>query len=175
MDGITFIAGFIPDPASLFNYLDQNVTWDTRMSARKTASYGVAYNYSQIEYPDSEFLPVLQEIAKQIHGTLGFEPNNCLINYYLDGKSKMGFHSDQTDILCPGTGIVIVSVGETRTLRFRNIADQGLTKDYLLPSGSMIYMTQEVQAAWQHAIPASDTGKGRISITFRQIRQITQQ
>lgn len=170
MDGITLIKDFIPAPASLFTYLEDNVTWDTRMAARKTASYGIAYNYSQIDYPDNAFLPALKEIALQIKDALGFEPNNCLINYYSDGKSKMGFHSDQTDILFEGTGIVIVSVGETRTLRFRNILDHEVVRDFDLPSGSLIYMTQEVQSQWQHAIPTTNTSKGRISITFRKIR-----
>jgi alkylated DNA repair dioxygenase AlkB len=82
----------------------------------------------------------------------------------------MGYHSDQTDILCEGTGIVIVSVGETRMLKFRNIADQALFVEYELGSGSQIYMTQEVQEKWQHAIPASDTEKGRISLMFRKMK-----
>lgn len=170
MDGITFLADFIHDPAGLFKSLDVNVSWDTRMSARKTASYGAAYNYSQIKYPDTELLPVLKSIAVDIHHALGFEPNNCLINYYLDGKSKMGFHSDQTDILAEGTGVVIISLGETRTLRFRSIVDHNVIKDYDLPSGSLIYMTQEIQAHWQHAIPVSNTDKGRMSLTYRKIK-----
>jgi alkylated DNA repair dioxygenase AlkB len=73
----------------------------------------------------------------------------------------MGYHSDQTDILENGTGIAIVSLGETRSLTFRNIADPAEFHAYELPSGSLIYMTQEVQANWQHAIPKSDTYRGR--------------
>lgn len=169
MDGITYIADFLPYPDELYTLLKANAAWDNRMAARKTASYGVAYNYSQITYPYLEFLPELKVIVTSIHNVLGFSPNNCLINYYLDGKSKMGFHSDQTDILADNTGIVIVSLGETRILRFRNIADKDIIKDYPLPSGSLIYMTQDVQSAWQHAIPPSDTTEGRMSLTFRKM------
>lgn len=139
------------------------------MTARKTASFGKSYNYSQIEYPYQAFLPELEVINKKLKTVIGFEPNNCLINYYLDGKSKMGYHSDQTDILATGTGIAIVSVGETRTLKFRNIENPDLFINYELPSGSLVYMTQEIQALWQHSIPKSDTENGRISLTFRQI------
>lgn len=139
------------------------------MTARKTASFGKAYNYSQIEYPYQEFLPELEVINKKLKTVIGFEPNNSLINYYLDGKSKMGYHSDQTDILATGTGIAIVSVGETRTLKFRNIENPDLFISYELTSGSLVYMTQEIQALWQHSIPKSDTENGRISLTFRQI------
>ncbi|UPK72535.1 alpha-ketoglutarate-dependent dioxygenase AlkB [Chitinophaga filiformis] len=170
MNGITFIPDFIPDPEALFSSLRDNVLWDESMLARKTASFGVAYNYSQMSYPFQAFTTELDAIVAQIGTTLGFTPNNCLINYYLDGKSKMGFHTDQTDILEQGTGIAIVSVGETRTLRFKNIKTPTELIDFPLPAGSLIYMTQEVQDEWLHAIPPSDTNNGRMSLTFRAIK-----
>ncbi len=169
IEGITFIEDFLSSPTALFAELREDVAWDERMAARKTTSYGRAYNYSQMSYPYQAFTTALEDIVTAITNQLGFTPNNCLINYYLDGQSKMGFHSDQTDILAEGTGVAIVSVGETRTLRFRNIADRSIIKDYPLPSGSLIYMTNAVQAEWQHAIPKSDTAQGRMSLTFREI------
>lgn len=139
------------------------------MTARKTASFGEAYNYSQIEYPYQEFLPELKEINQKVSPIIGFEPNNCLINYYLDGKSKMGYHSDQIDILEPQTGVAIISVGAVRTLKFRNILNPELFESFELTAGSLIYMTQEVQKIWQHSIPQSNTEEGRISITLRKM------
>ena len=170
MNGITFIEDFIDNPSGLFELLKNSVEWDERMSARKTASYGKAYNYSQMSYPFKAFTAELKEIIQLISDRLNFEPNNCLINYYLDGKSKMGFHSDQTDILCENTGVGIVSIGETRTLRFRNIANRALIKDFELPSGSLIYMANEIQDEWQHAVPKSGTENGRMSLTFRKMK-----
>ncbi|MFL5730577.1 MAG: alpha-ketoglutarate-dependent dioxygenase AlkB [Cytophagaceae bacterium] len=170
MEGITFIENFLEDGEKLFDYLRDYVAWDERMAARKTASFGAAYNYSQMSYPFQEMPAELLGLCEKIRATLGFEPNNCLINYYLDGKSKMGFHSDQTDILEEGTGIAIVSLGETRTLRFKNSQNQEVTVDYKLPSGSLIYMSQELQSLWQHAIPKSDTENGRMSLTLRKIK-----
>ncbi|MEO1053066.1 MAG: alpha-ketoglutarate-dependent dioxygenase AlkB [Bacteroidota bacterium] len=169
MNGITFIEIFIEEPQEFFLDLRASIDWDERMTARKTASYGVAYNYSQMSYPFHPMLPGLASMSKKIDETIGFEPNNCLINYYMNGLSKMGFHSDQTDILAPDTGVAIISLGETRVLRFRNIADKTIVHDYPLPSGSLIYMTQEVQSEWQHAIPKDDTVNGRMSLTFRKI------
>ncbi len=170
MKGITHIENFIDNTSELFETLKSTINWDTRMSARKTASFGVAYNYSQISYPYQEFSLELKQIVKAINQELGFEPNNCLINYYENGSSKMGFHSDQTDILFENTGVAIVSIGETRTLRFRNIENKDNKKDYKLPSGSLIYMTNAIQEEWQHAIPKSDTENGRMSLTFRKIK-----
>jgi len=169
MDGIIYIENFIENPSSLFQYLRDHVEWDTRMSARKTASFGKAYNYSQMCYPFQEFNDELIFILDKIENALGFRPNNCLINYYLNGKSKMGFHSDQTDILMPNTGVGIVSIGETRILRFRNIENKDIMNDFSLPEGSFIYMKNEVQDLWQHAIPKSDTENGRMSLTFRRM------
>ncbi len=170
MKGILYIENFIHQPDQLFHFLVSQVEWDGRMAARKTASFGEAYNYSQMEYPFQEFLPELEAINLQLVSTIGFKPNNCLINYYLDGRSKMGWHSDETKILEDGTGIAIVSVGETRTLQFRSKQEPSQFIDYPLPAGSLIYMTQEVQDNWQHSIPRSDTDHGRISLTFRKMR-----
>lgn len=168
--GITFIENFIGSPDQLYERLVNSVNWDDRMAARKTASFGKAYNYSQMEYPYQEFLPELEQINDKIDHAIGFKPNNCLLNYYLDGRSKMGFHSDQTDILEPDTGVVIISLGETRSLKFRNITDPTIFFTYELPPGSLIYMTQEVQGNWQHSIPPSGTERGRISLTFRKMK-----
>lgn len=170
MEGVLFTADFVRDPGHLFEELKTTVEWDVRMLARKTASYGLAYNYSQIAYPYREMLPALNSLARQLEEKLDFLPNNCLINYYLDGTSKMGYHSDQTDILVDGTGIAIISLGETRSLRFKNIADPERVEEFPLPSGSLIYMTQEVQKEWVHAIPKSDTENGRMSLTFRKMK-----
>lgn len=170
MKGITHIDYFIDEPACLFDVLNTSIIWDERMTARKTASFGKAYNYSQMAYPYKEFLPELNVLIKQVEPVIGFEPNNCLINYYPDGKSKMGYHSDQTDILVEGTGIAIISLGETRTLKFRNIEDPEQFLSYDLASGSLIYMTKDIQKAWQHSITKATTNKGRLSLTFREIK-----
>lgn len=169
IDGIIHIENYILNPHDLFEYLKTSVNWDERMAARKTASFGKAYNYSQIDYPYQEFLPEIEQINHKLESTVGFKPNNCLINYYLDGKSAMGYHSDQTDILETDTGIAIISLGETRTLKLRNIKNPEEVLNYILTAGSLVYMTQEIQRHWQHSIPKSDTVNGRISLTFRKM------
>lgn len=171
ISGIKLIEKFIDHPERLFEELIRDIKWDERMTARKTASFGVAYNYSQMAYPFQPFPQKIVSIIQQLEPKIGFELNNCLINYYETGKAKMGYHSDQIDHLAANTGIAIVSLGETRTLRFRNIHDPLIVENYELQSGSLIYMTQEVQTEWQHAIPKSGTENGRISMTFRNIVQ----
>lgn len=170
IEGVKYINDFIEVPNTLMNFLKNKVEWDERILARKTASFGKAYNYSQIEYPYKELVFPLTKVISKLTDFLGFETNNCLINYYLDGKSKLGFHSDIIDILKDDTGIAIISLGETRILRFKNILDETIVIDFILENGSLIYMTQEVQKLWKHAVPKSDTSKERMSLTFRKIK-----
>ncbi|MFW1857687.1 alpha-ketoglutarate-dependent dioxygenase AlkB [Acinetobacter defluvii] len=169
MNDVLYIDNFIEDPQKLFEALNHKILWDDRMVVRKTASFGKAYNYSQISYPEVQFLDELKPVIAQIEKVLNFEPNNCLINYYENGQARMGWHSDQTDILANETGVVIVSLGSERTLKFRRINEPEITKEYLLASGSLIYMTQVVQHEWQHCIPKSDSDFARMSLTFRAI------
>ena len=121
MEGIIYNENFLDSHGELFEVLMKNTIWDESMLNRKTASYGKPYNYSQMQYQFQEFTREITEVIENIEELLGFRPNNCLINYYETGSSKMGYHSDQMDILEEGTGVVIISVGEARTLRFRNI------------------------------------------------------
>ncbi|MEM9545212.1 MAG: alpha-ketoglutarate-dependent dioxygenase AlkB [Bacteroidota bacterium] len=169
MEGLTYIDNFLDTPGELFTYLENNVEWDESMHSRKTASFGVPYNYSQIQYHYQPFPGAIENLIDLIEKNLGFKPNNCLINYYSNGKSTMGWHSDRTDILFDGTGVAIVSIGDTRVLRFREIDQKDNKVDYSLPSGSMIYMTKEVQNKWHHCIPKSVSEGGRISLTFRKL------
>ena len=170
MNGIIYVENFLENHFELFNNLMDSITWDARMKVRKTASFGKAYNYSQMDYPYQEFTEELNEIIESINNKLYFRPNNCLINLYEAGRSTMGFHSDQTGMLFENTGVVIISLGETRTLRFRNIKERKVNIDYDLPSGSLIYMDNLIQETWQHAIPESNTVNGRMSLTFRKLR-----
>jgi alkylated DNA repair dioxygenase AlkB len=111
----------------------------------------------------------LDDLIPGIMDYVGFEPNNCLINLYHDGTSSMGYHSDNTDILSTGTGVVIISVGSNRTLRFKNKIDKDNIIDYNLSNGSLFYMNDAVQLDWLHSIPKSDAVGPRISLTFRDI------
>lgn len=172
MYGVTYIDKFIANSIDLFEELKNNIEWNKTMKARFTESFGVAYNYSQMTYPFKTMPNNIEHLCQKIEKHFSFKPNNCLINFYLDGKSKMGFHSDQIGILAEKTGIVIISLGETRTLRFRNIENQNETIDYQLDSGSLIYMTQETQQVWQHSIPKSNSDSGRMSLTFRKIKRL---
>ena len=166
---LLFEAHLLAEPQALFERLGQTVDWDERMKARKTASYGVSYDYSQMTYPERPMLPPLQAVADRVAPLIGFAPNNCLLNYYEDGSASMGFHSDAAEDLTPGTGVAIVSLGSAREIVFRSKADKACEHRLLLPSGSLLYMPPASQDDWLHAIPKADRVGPRISLTFRSI------
>ena len=66
---VTFIPDFLPSHKDLFDHLLFSVEWDERLRARKTASFGVSYNYSGITYPRIPMPESLQGICKLIEET----------------------------------------------------------------------------------------------------------
>ena len=166
---LKIIKNYIDNPNTLFNQLLSTVEWDDRMKSRKTASYGASYNYSGISYPDRDMHSLLKPICDQLKLELSYLPNNCLLNYYPDGESSMGFHSDSSEGIKEDTGVTIISLGATRIIKYKQIEDKNQTFDYPLDSGTLLYMDNDVQKTWLHAIP-KQTGIGpRISLTFRSI------
>jgi alkylated DNA repair dioxygenase AlkB len=153
----------------LYTQLRDRIDWDLRISARKTACFGLPYNYSGLTYQYQPMHSLLEPLCVRLETTLGFEPNSCLINYYQDGRDKMGFHSDEIDNLEADTQIIIISLGIERKLSFRSTVDYDQRLQYLLPHGSLLYMTQRTQKYWSHAIKRANVLDGRISLTFRRI------
>jgi len=160
---------FYPAHASLFAGLMATVSWDASMKARKTASFGKPYDYSQMSYEAMEFLPSLVDVVDRLKARLNVSFNNCLLNLYATGKHTMGFHADETGNLLPGTGVAIVSLGSERTITFRSM-DQTTLIEYGLKPGALLYMNAEVQDNWTHSIRKQEVAEPRISLTWRAIR-----
>ncbi|MBA4192389.1 MAG: alpha-ketoglutarate-dependent dioxygenase AlkB [Planctomycetaceae bacterium] len=168
--GMWVVDEFLPDTRALFTLLTGTTAWDERMRARKTASFGVPYNYSGITYPVAPVPEPVAALMDRLADRLGYRLNNCLANYYTDGESAMGFHSDSTDGLAPATGIAIVSLGAERSITFQAKANKLHIAEFSLRSGSLLYMTAEVQNDWKHAILPQRGATGRISLTFRNVK-----
>ena len=96
--------------SKIFSHLLETVVWNKKMASRYTASFGIAYEYSGMSYDEQQMPESIRLIADDVAELVGFIPNNCLLNYYFDGKSKMGFHSDDLSQLVTGTGVAIVSL-----------------------------------------------------------------
>ena len=167
---VIFDSYFVGDADALLAAIVEQTPWDNRMHARLTASFGAPYNYSNMTYPAVLMPAHLQNICDAIYQRLGFMPNNCLINNYLEGSSKMGFHADNVEELQSRTGVAIVSLGETRALTFRRTNERDVRWDCPLPHGSLLYMSDEVQLEWQHGVLPKPGAGQRISLTFRALK-----
>lgn len=171
-EGVAFFrADFVGGSRELFARLAAEVVWDDSYRARRVASFGVPYNYSGVVWPEAAMPDRLAPVVAAVAGAVGYEPNNCLANYYPTGDSTMGWHADSTAELEPGTGVSIVSLGAARAISFRKEADRSDVHTLMLESGSLLHITAAMQSTWRHAVLRSEgVSTGRISLTFRRIR-----
>lgn len=170
--GITFKKGFIENHSEIFVWLKENIIWDEKMKSRSTASFGKPYDYNQMVYEEKPIPNELMGIKDAVDKEVGYGSNNLLMNFYKTKDSSMGYHSDMTDILEEGTGIIIISFGDMRYLDFKSKNDKTDIKRFEINSGDFFYMNKEVQDFWLHSIPkmVDESGLGRISLTFRKIK-----
>ena len=118
--------------------------------------------------PDVDGHVLRRDFLDPITVRLGYKPKNCLTNYYPDGDASMGYHFDAAEA---GIGIAIVSLGAERSISFRSQRDKTLIEVYKLKNGSLLFMSQEMQAERKHAIlPSAVINGGRISLTFRRMK-----
>ena len=106
--------------------------------------------------------------------------NSCLINKYRNGKDSIKPHRDSSISFGEYPTIIIYSLGDTRTLRFRQILynenlPESLKVDYSkdpidfeLKSNSIFIMDGCSQKYFTHEILKNDSKSIRHSLTFRE-------
>ena len=161
---------FLAEHAALFELLRKTIRWDESMAVRKTASFGVPYNYAQLSYPAVPMHAALAPVVAKLSAELGVEFNNCLLNYYESGENTMGFHADDTTGLQALTGVAIVSLGSARKITYRSKIIPTIRHAFNLAPGSLLYMDSVVQESWVHAIRKQRDVGPRISLTWRAFR-----
>lgn len=134
---------------------------------------GITYRYSGIEHPAQVWTPPLLEVRDRL--LVGFPKlplNGVLLNRYRSGQDSIGRHADREDDLVPGAPIIGISLGGTRTIRFRPMGGSAKTEIKLpLRDGSLLLMFGDCQKTWTHEIkkePSADAE--RISLTFRCVK-----
>jgi len=93
--------------------------------------------------------------------------NSCLINKYKDGNDFIKFHNDSCEAFGENHYIVLVSFGETRTLRFRDKLDHNNYFDQILKDNSLLIVPPSINIKYQHSILKDNTKNTRYSLTFR--------
>ncbi|KAL5266915.1 hypothetical protein ACHWQZ_G004079 [Mnemiopsis leidyi] len=136
-------------------------------------SFGHPYHYNgaRASMPLSVTFPEpINKLAEQIKEKYPESViNQCLINRFTDGSSKLPEHSDDEDTVVFGSNIFTVSIGDTCDVAFQRRDGSEQTK--VTVDGRSIYvMSRESQDHWSHRIdPTSNPEERglRFSITFR--------
>ena len=135
------------------------------------------YFYSTIVAKSQPPGPAITALLAWVNDKFGAEFNGVLVNQYHSGTDYISDHSDSEVGLDPNTGVIAISAGATRTMRFKkaNAAPAGTPnfKDgaykIALEHGSIVHMAgPQFQKSYTHGIPADAKASGsRISFTFR--------
>jgi alkylated DNA repair dioxygenase AlkB len=150
-----------------------------RHTPRRLTSYqgevGTTYRYSGETRPAGPWTPHLLKIKKQVETLTGQSYTFALVNYYPDGDSSLGWHSDDERDLVGGSIIASVSFGATRDfqVRLKAVEKGGKPGEIItipLGSGDLLTMEGNFQREFKHSVPCRKTVKtARINITFRQV------
>lgn len=103
----------------------------------------------------------------EINRFLGLNLNSCLINYYPDGNSNIGHHSDGKGYkLGSYNSVATISLGTSRMFEFKKKTDSSTIR-VQLDNGDLVLMYNECQKLATHSILKDKTIKDpRISLTF---------
>jgi alkylated DNA repair dioxygenase AlkB len=141
------------------------------------ADPGCAYRYSALVQPITAWTPLLSLLRQRLEQALSVRFNSLLLNRYRSGADRMGWHADDEAELDPESPIASLSLGVSRTLRFRPrpgsvLAAAEATFAIHLADGDLLVMEPPTQAHWQHALPPRLRVRGeRLNLTFRRIRR----
>jgi alkylated DNA repair dioxygenase AlkB len=165
------------------NALLEEVTWSQekiviggaeRLQPRLSAWYGDEgkdYTYSGITLEPHPWSPTLLRIKEDIEAATGERFNSVLVNLYRDERDSVGWHSDNERELGSNPVIASLSLGETRTFKFKHKTRKDLkTLSLPLTDGSLLLMAGATQKFWRHAVDKEREAKGqRINLTFRNV------
>ena len=134
---------------------------------RLTQWMGPRYRYSNIQWPQQDFSPQLENWKNILSTMLSFPFNSVLTNYYRDGNDSMGKHRDNEPEMNADC-IASLTFGSTRSIVFHQ-PSTGKKIQYDLEHGDLMVM-HHLQDTWWHHLPKrKKLAKPRINFTFRHI------
>jgi alkylated DNA repair dioxygenase AlkB len=173
---------------SLERHLREGIPWEQprlRLHGREhptprlccwLADPGCSYRYSGQQHQPLPWTPPLRRLRSLLEAQLGCSFNSVLANRYRDGDDAMGWHADDEPELVAEAPIASLSLGASRTLRFRPRPDAGAAGEaplaLELADGDLLVMDPPTQRHWQHALPRRRRVRcERLNLTFRLVRQ----
>jgi alkylated DNA repair dioxygenase AlkB len=139
------------------------------------ADAGCQYRYSGLLQTPEPWSAQLLALRHLLDSSLACGFNSLLLNRYRDGLDRMGWHADDEPELAADHPIASLSLGVSRSLRFRPKpapAGPGDCTPFCLElaDGDLLVMDAPTQKHWLHALPERRRVLGeRINLTFRRI------
>ena len=153
---------------------------DPFKGGRRTAYFGsLPYGYGHVTHHAQPYpeIPTFDTIFAKLQDAVGqdFTKLNytCLVTLYPSGAVGIPSHSDDEELILPGSEIFTISVGAPRTLRFVNKSGKIKEVDVTLEHGSIFSMAAESQSDWSHSLTIENSvTEPRVSFTFRRLREL---
>lgn len=113
----------------------------------------------------------LKSLWSRVEDAVGHRFEVCFINDYYRNGADIGWHQDNSPSIDWDRPVAVLSLGETATVLFREIADETNVWSYKCDNGTICAMESGVNDAYQHAVPGVDVqGIGRMSLVFRGVK-----
>ena len=132
-------------------------------------SFGEEYRYNGSKSKPSNIPVILNSLIDKINNQFDLPDkiNSCLVNKFSGPDSFLKEHSDDEMIIHPESSIYTISLGDTRTISFREL-NSGNQFEHKPSNGSLYTMTRKSQNYYKHEICKDELFTGvRYSITFR--------
>ena len=140
---------------------------ERRHTAWLSDDESLTFEYSgkvMVPKPIPSFIKVLQ---LKLFEDFGINFDGILVNYYPDGNSSMGYHSDPVGAKWTND-FIILSLGSTREFIFRDCANRDNKIRYDLCDGDMIYMSDDCQEKYEHCLKKCKRDDSpRVSLVFK--------
>jgi alkylated DNA repair dioxygenase AlkB len=136
------------------------------------ADPGCGYRYAGLENTIEPWTPLTAAIRRRVAAAADRPFHSLLLNLYRDGRDAMGWHADDEAELDPEAPIASLSLGASRTLRFRpRQRGTAPTQAVELGHGDLLLMEPPTQRQWQHGLPRRrKVDAPRVNLTFRAVR-----
>jgi alkylated DNA repair dioxygenase AlkB len=130
---------------------------------------GVTYRYSRITMEAIAWSAPVADLRRRVEERSDARFNSVLLNWYRDGRDSNGWHADDEPELGDEPVIASLSLGVTRTMRFRRRdGESRFAVD--LADGDLLVMYGDSQRDWLHTVAKSTRiTSGRLNLTFRQM------
>ena len=146
-----------------------NCVYNHSENGHDVIAYGKRYPYkgSKQSEPPKPFTELINETIKLISSELpGTTVQTCLVNRFTGPQSYMPEHSDNESVLCPNSSVITVSLGQERTIIYKNKTSKREVR-LKVEHSSMYTMTVESNKHWTHRIDRElHSPKPRVSLVF---------